>query len=207
MADKHATIVLTGMVQDAGFRGKVMRMAQKLDLVGYTENLPNGTVRIICEGQEAAIHEFAKNLDIHDDDIDVEDISVEWSDATGEFEWFEVKFDNLGMEMFQGFATAGKKLGDVSQKVDGVSENVKTVGKKIDNMNTDLKAEAIKTHEMLGSIDGRLDNALNRYDLFGKEITVIREDIGNLKQFANEFSEFKDLFALYVKHEMSKDKA
>ena len=53
--------------------------------------------------------------------------------------------------------------------------------------------------------DGRLDDALNRYDLFGKEITVIREDIGDLKQFTNEFSEFKDLFALYVKHEMNKD--
>jgi len=186
---KRATIVISGEVQDAGFRGKVMRIAQKLELVGYIENLPNGTVRTICEGAEGAINDFIGKLDIHDDDIDVEDISVEWSDTTGEFEWFEVKFDNLGMEMFQGFATAGKKLSDVSRKVDGVGQKVE------------------KNYEKLDSIDHRLDDALNRYDLFGKEITVIREDIGDLKKFANEFSEFKDLFALYVKHEMSKDKA
>ncbi len=194
MVDKRATIVLTGEVQDAGFRGKVMRIAQKLELMGYIENLPNGTVRVICEGSESAINDFIEKLDIHDDDIDVEDISVELSDATNEFEWFEVKFDNLGMEMFQGFATAGKKLSDISQKVDVVGQKVDVVGQKVE-----------KNYGKLDCIDHRLDDALNRYDLFGKEITVIREDIGDLKKFANEFSEFKDLFALYVKHEMSKD--
>ena len=188
MVNKRATLVITGEVQDAGFRGKVMRIAQKLDLVGYIENQPDGTVRSVCEGEEEAIKSFVAALDIHDDDIEVENIVVEWSDATGEFKWFEVKFDNLGMEMFQGFATAGKKLSDVSQKVDGVGQKVE------------------KNYEKLDSIDHRLDDALNRYDLFGKEITVIREDIGDLKKFSSEFSEFKDLFALYVKHEMSKDK-
>ena len=113
MTNKRATILISGDVQDAGFRGKVMRMAQKQELVGYIENLPDGTVRLVCEGEDKIINDFVNELDIHDEDIEVEKVDVEWSDATGEFKWFEVKFDNLGMEMFQGFATAGKKLGEI----------------------------------------------------------------------------------------------
>ena len=200
MAEKRATLVLTGEVQDAGFRGKVMRIAQKLDLLGYIENLPNGTVRVICEGPEEAINDFVGKLDIHDDDIDVEDISLEWSDVTGEFKWFEVKFDNLGMEMFQGFATAGKKLSDVSRKVDNVAEKVDGVGEKVDGVSSDIKAMHV-------DMNTRFDNLDGKYGEFGKDMKALRNDIGDLKLLASEFGEFKDLFALYVKHEMSKDKA
>lgn len=170
MAEKRATIVLTGEVQDAGFRGKVMRIAQKLDLVGYIENLPNGTVRLICEGQETTINDFVEMLDIHDDDIDVEDTSVEWSDANGEFEWFEVKFDNLGMEMFQGFATAGKKLSDVSKKVD-------IVGQKVDSMHTDQKDGFDRVE---GAISGMHTDMNTRFDTLDEKYGAISRQMNTL---------------------------
>lgn len=177
MADKRATIVLTGEVQDAGFRGKVMRIAQKLELGGYIENLPNGTVRIICEGSEDAINNFVGKLDLHDDDIDVEDISLEWSDATGEFEWFEVKFDNLGMEMFQGFATAGKKLSDVSQKVDVVGQKVDGVSSDVRAMHTDLK-EGFNSVE--GAVSSMHTDMNTRFDTLDDKYGAISRQMNTL---------------------------
>ena len=61
---KRATIIISGDVQDVGFRGTVMRLAQKSGLVGYAENLPDGSVRAICEGEEKSIKVFARKLDI-----------------------------------------------------------------------------------------------------------------------------------------------
>ncbi|MEW5936494.1 MAG: acylphosphatase [Candidatus Thermoplasmatota archaeon] len=142
---KRATIIISGDVQDVGFRAVVMRMAQKAGLVGYVENLPNGTVRAICEGEEKVIKEFVKKLEIHNEEIDVEDTHVEWSESQNEFEDFRVKITDLGSEMFQGFATAGRMLGKVSQKIDHMHADLKAgfadVKGSINEMHTDLKNE------------------------------------------------------------------
>lgn len=163
---KRATLVISGDVQDVGFRGAVMRIAQKADLVGYVENLPDGTVRAICEGEEKAIKGFVKKLDIHGDDIDVEKIDVKWSKAQGKFKYFSVKVTNLANEMFQGFATAGRKLGTMHTDLkDGFS---------------DLKSETRTTHEKLGSIDNRLGDALSRYDKIGKKMDNVETNLAEL---------------------------
>lgn len=184
MAEKRATIALTGDVQDAGFRGKVMRIAQKQELTGYIENLPDGSVRVVCEGDEDLIDDFSKKLDIHEEYMDVEKIEVEFTEPTGEFEDFRVIFSDLGMEMFQGFATAGKMLNVVGLKVDGVSSDVRAMHSDMNN---------------------RFDKLDHTYGEFGKDMKTLKNDIGDMKLLASEFREFKDLFAVYVKHELEKD--
>ena len=177
MSNKRATIIISGDVQDAGFRGKVMRMAQNLDLVGYIENLPDGTVRAICEGKEEAINDFAKMLDIHDDDIDVEKIDVGWSDATGEFKWFEVKFDNLGMEMFQGFATAGKKLGDMHTDL---KDGFNRVEGAITSMNSDMNDRFDTLDDKYGAISQQMNTLTIELQTSTKSLVSLTEKIGAL---------------------------
>jgi len=181
---KRATAIISGDVQDVGFRGLVMRLAQKSDLVGYVENLPDGSVRAVCEGEEKSIKAFAKKLDIRNGDVSVDRVDVKWSKVQGKFKYFEVRYSNLGAEMFQGFATAGRMLKEVGQKVDGV-------GDKIDGMHTDMNT--------------RFDTLDSKYGEFGKDMKALRGDIGDLKLLASEFREFKDLFAIYVKHQLEKD--
>jgi len=153
-----------------------MRLAQKAGLVGYAENIPDGTVRAVCEGEEKAIKGFAKKLDLHEGDINVAAVKVEWSKPKGKFKYFEIKYSNLGAEMFQGFATAGKMLGEVAKKVDIGTEATLKTHEKLDEI-TDA---TFKTHDRLDSIDTRLGDALSRYDKIGKKIDNVETNLAEL---------------------------
>jgi len=173
MANSRGTIVISGDVQDVGFRGKIMRIAQKSKLVGYVENLPDGSVQIVCEGEEEIIREFKKQLDIHEDGIEVENVELKWSDATDEFKWFEVKYSDLGMEMFQGFSTAGRKLDTVGQKVDGVSSDIRA-------MHTDMNERFDTLDEKYGTISQQMNILTTELQKSTESLVFLTEKIGAL---------------------------
>jgi acylphosphatase len=154
MVKKRATIIISGDVQDVGFRAVVMRMGQKAGLVGYVENLPNGTVRAICEGEEKAIKEFINKLDKHHDDIVVENIEVKWSKSQGKFKYFEVKVTNLGNELFQGFATAGRKLSTMHTDLKGGFDRVEGA---IGSMHKDMNVRFDTLDQKYGAISHQMN--------------------------------------------------
>lgn len=49
---KRYEVIFSGLVQGVGFRYETWTMAQKLGLVGYVENLPDGTVHAEIQGPE-----------------------------------------------------------------------------------------------------------------------------------------------------------
>jgi acylphosphatase len=55
MALKRANIFVSGNVQMANFRGFVKTLADSLEIKGYADNLPDGRVQIVCEGEEESI--------------------------------------------------------------------------------------------------------------------------------------------------------
>jgi len=55
---KRVHLIVHGMVQGVFFRANVKGFAQKLNLKGYTKNLPDGTVEIVAEGPEEDIKEL-----------------------------------------------------------------------------------------------------------------------------------------------------
>ncbi|MDJ0270939.1 MAG: acylphosphatase, partial [Aigarchaeota archaeon] len=59
---RRAEIIFDGEVQGVGFRYYVRRVARRLKLVGYVENLADGRVRVVCEGNEQSIEELVKQL-------------------------------------------------------------------------------------------------------------------------------------------------
>ena len=48
-------IVFSGIVQDVGFRYEMWLMAEKLELTGFVENLPNGDVYAEIQGEKNRI--------------------------------------------------------------------------------------------------------------------------------------------------------
>ena len=52
---KRADVRIRGNVQMAGFRTFIKNTADSLNVKGFTENLEDGSVRVVCEGEEAAI--------------------------------------------------------------------------------------------------------------------------------------------------------
>lgn len=88
---KRAEIIVKGEVQRAGYRDAVERIARKLNIKGYVENLIPYKVKIIAEGEEDIIKEFIKKINIQDILINVEEINVSYQEPTNEFEYFEIR--------------------------------------------------------------------------------------------------------------------
>ncbi len=79
-----------GRVQGVGFRQSTVYAAQRLGLTGWVANLRNGNVRVVAEGGEAILQRFLRWLHEGPPMAHVSFIDVEWSDATGEFDSFDV---------------------------------------------------------------------------------------------------------------------
>ena len=52
---RRARIVVTGIVQGVFYRYSTKRKADELGLAGTVRNLPDGSVEIVCEGDEKEI--------------------------------------------------------------------------------------------------------------------------------------------------------
>lgn len=65
------------MVQGVGFRYYCFKEASSLGLLGYVKNIYNGDVEIEVEGEEGAINDFIKLIQIGPEHSRVTSISVE----------------------------------------------------------------------------------------------------------------------------------
>lgn len=52
------TVHFTGRVQGVGFRYTAVDIAQRYNVAGYVQNLPDGRVRIVAEGESAEVERF-----------------------------------------------------------------------------------------------------------------------------------------------------
>ena len=90
-ANKSLHAYYTGSVQGIGFRYTAERIAGSLGLTGWAKNLPDGRVEVLCEGRQPDIEEFLRKIaDIFKGYI--RDVDVEWGDAAGEFDGFDIRF-------------------------------------------------------------------------------------------------------------------
>lgn len=86
---KRARILYSGQVQGVGFRFASERAAVGLGLRGWVENLPDGRVEVVCEGEERLIKDFISRINSVFGTY-IQDADIEWSASTGEFESFDI---------------------------------------------------------------------------------------------------------------------
>lgn len=90
MALKRANIFVSGNVRMAGFRTFVKNLADSLDIRGYAENLSDGRVKIVCEGEEEHIEELVSAIKTKAPELSrVEDVQIKYEEYAGEFLDFE----------------------------------------------------------------------------------------------------------------------
>ena len=59
---KRIRVTISGRVQGVGFRYFTQREGERLGLVGWVKNLPNGDVEAEAEGNEAQVDAFVKAI-------------------------------------------------------------------------------------------------------------------------------------------------
>ena len=89
---KRVHVYYSGSVQGVGFRYTAQALAVPLGIAGWVRNLGDGRVEFVGEGSQPALDEFLRKMN----DVlarYIRDADAEWSEATGEFGGFGIKFD------------------------------------------------------------------------------------------------------------------
>lgn len=89
--NKRLHAFYSGAVQGVGFRFTAERAAMALGITGWVKNLCDGRVEVVCEGDESSLKDFLKKIDDVFKEY-IRDIDVEWGEATGEFDGFDIRF-------------------------------------------------------------------------------------------------------------------
>ena len=89
---KRVILKIHGRVQGIFFRDSTRRRARKLGLTGWVSNESDGTVKIMAQGEEEKLKELIKWCYNGPMLARVDKIDIEWQEATGQFEKFEIKY-------------------------------------------------------------------------------------------------------------------
>jgi acylphosphatase len=161
---------ISGKVQKTGYRARVVTIAQNLRLNGYVQNLENGLVKVVAEGESANLEELLKAIDIKNTLINVTDIRKEYSPAIGDFDSF-----------FK--AVSG---GETDQRLDAAAHLLKkliVVNEKILGVITATHEELKETHE---------DIRGSREDIRSSRDAIVGEIRASNDVIAGEVSEARD---------------
>lgn len=103
---KRVILKVYGDVQGVSFRWRAKNIADELGLTGWVKNETDGTVKVVAEGKEEVLKSFVDRCYTIADgtsgksndpfiipSVKVENIDMEWSVASGEFEEFEILTD------------------------------------------------------------------------------------------------------------------
>jgi acylphosphatase len=85
--------VVSGRVQLVMYRDFATRKARGLKLVGEVQNLPDGTVRVVAEGEREKLNLYVEKLRQGSLLAHVEEVSVSWLPATHTFTAFSIHYD------------------------------------------------------------------------------------------------------------------
>lgn len=89
-ARQRRTVLYTGRVQGVGFRYTVRQISGKHPVTGFVENLSDGRVRVVAEGEPGHLDQFLSEIaETMSDYIRKADPFA--SAATGEFDDFSIQ--------------------------------------------------------------------------------------------------------------------
>ena len=191
------TAFVSGKVQMAGYRSKVVTIARAFGLKGYVRNLPDGRVKILAEGPLDDLERFLKAIKIENTLIKVDDIKSEFSDALGAYDdFFKVAGENETDARLDVAASHLKELivvvkdgfKETVSKLGGMDGSLKDISQKQDEMIAEMrggfKELSGKQDEMIAETrDGFKENNARLHELSAKQDSVIdaiddvREDV------------------------------
>jgi acylphosphatase len=181
----RANLYISGKVQHANYRSKVVSLAKKYNVTGNVQNLSNGNVKIIAEGEEKDIERFIHDINIKNSLINVTDLKTEYSTPTGEYEGFyKLVSEGETDERLDTAADLLKELINVTRngfsrlekKQDVMIEKQQETMGKIDLNRLEIKSEI---HALRDDFKSHFDNRLSKIEF---ELTEIKVKVAQIQQ-------------------------
>ena len=169
------TAIVSGKVQEVGYRARVVDIANAFGLKGMIENLKDGRVKIIAEGEDQKLKWFEFAVDIKNTLISVSSIVKTYSPATGDFE-------NFGKLVTKG---------ETDSRLDTAAVYLKEIVVSVNKMNDNLGGK-------MDTMIARQDQMLDKQDTTIGEIQALRTDLKGymdmrFKRIEADLSELKDM--------------
>jgi len=184
---ERSVILVSGRVQKVGYRSKVMALAREMGIIGWVGNLPDGRVKVVAEGDAAALDQFATALKVKNALIEVGAVEVERHDATGEFDDFSKRVDRGETDSrLDRSAELLKELIDVTRH--GFSD----LGQKMDRMLDKQDIMIDKQDQMLDKQDQMLDKQDQMLDKQDQMLDKQDETIAAIKGIDSKMDRMLD---------------
>ena len=201
---RRVEVLVIGDVQRVGFRDVVQKTARKLGICGTVQNQEPYDVKIVAEGEKDHLDEFLGYLRLQKHPILVEDLVVQWMDATGEFPYFKILRGDWQEEMGERFDVASGMLSEnielskqMLKKQDKTIELQIEMIKRQDKM-LDMQIEMIKRQDKMldmqqDTIDRQEETVVeirgmrsDLHDHLDRRFARIEDEIGEIKRAIKE---------------------
>ena len=185
---KRLTAYVSGKVQQTGYRAKVTDIARALGFKGFVENLEDGRVRIVAEGEDDRLKWFEEAIDIRNTLIQVSTIEKEYSPAIGDVS----KFYKLVLrgETDTRLDTAAVLLKDLIGAVNNLGDKL---GGKLDIIVEKQDQMLGKQDIMIEKQDQMLAGQKEMIDLQHYTLDEVKESRNDLKGYLDQrFGKLED---------------
>ena len=171
---RRLTAFVSGKVQRVGYRARVIQLANGLGLKGIIENLSDGRVRIIAEGDEEKMKLFEGAIDIKNTFIQVTSIEKIYSQPYGEFSSFYklVGTGETDSRLDEGIGVL-KDMRDLLISICGMQKQM--LGKQ-DQMLGKQDETIFEIKDMNSSLNDKIDKVLDKSD-----IIELKGDVSEMK--------------------------
>jgi len=166
---KRLTAYVSGNVQKVGYRKRVIDMARAFGLKGIVENLDDGRVKIIAEGDDEKLKWFDNAIEIKNTLIQVTCVEKVYTPAGGEFARFGKIVDEgeTDSRLDKGIDVMNKML-----------VAIKDVNKTLVDMNSNLGGKMDNLGEKMDRMDKNLGNKMDRMLQKQDELIIEVKDVG-----------------------------
>ena len=80
----------SGHVQGVGFRYQTVTISRNFDVQGYVQNMADGTVDLVAEGEKSVLKEFLSSIESHLSQ-NIRETKVNWCDPSGNYTGFDIR--------------------------------------------------------------------------------------------------------------------
>ena len=159
MMKKRLVAYVSGTVQKVGYRARMVDLAKALILTGTVENLDDGRVKIVAEGDSEKLKWFEEAIDIKNTMINVSAIEMEYSEPKGEF----AKFYKL------------VEKGETDSRLDAAAVYLKDLIAAVNRMNDNLGQKMDTMILAQGEMSGKMDSMIQaQSEMSGKMDSMIQ---------------------------------
>lgn len=196
---KRLTATVSGKVQKVGYRKRIIDIASAFGIKGIVENLEDGRVKIVAEGDDEKLKWFENAIEIKNTLIQVASVEKDYSPARGEFAGFGkiVAGDETDSRLDKGIDVMNKMLVAIIDVKTTIVDMNSNLGGKMDVLGNKMDALGGKMDVLGDKIDvvgDKVDSLGGKMDLMIQKQDELIVEVKDMSQNQNEILvEVKDL--------------